>query len=309
MSEFTNLRCALAAAVTLGVAGLAPLTAAHAQAAFGGATSVTARDCTPSGPTSPCPGTGREPVFTFAESGGPQLSSNTTLSLSDGSTGFGSVTFGALDLPILHASSNSGPNTRINSNNAGYQEFTYDGATASAFSIQATLQVDGSSISDATGQLPLGSHYDALIEIFDTSAFSSIAIPDDILTDAGISGCGASGLLAFGEVTGPGSGPLTVTVSTQSCSGSPLMITPGEQFIVAAELQTASNRGGFIDVSHTFTTALDPTLGADVVQNLETHLVSAESGVPEPAIWSFMLIGFGGLGAALRAARRRALLA
>lgn len=36
---------------------------------------------------------------------------------------------------------------------------------------------------------------------------------------------------------------------------------------------------------------------------------SAASGAPEPAAWSLMLLGFGGLGAALRAARRRTAVA
>jgi hypothetical protein len=37
--------------------------------------------------------------------------------------------------------------------------------------------------------------------------------------------------------------------------------------------------------------------------------VSASATVPEPATWMFMLLGFGGLGGALRSARRRARLA
>jgi hypothetical protein len=34
--------------------------------------------------------------------------------------------------------------------------------------------------------------------------------------------------------------------------------------------------------------------------------VGIDGGIPEPAAWALMLIGFGGIGASLRAARRKA---
>ncbi len=46
--------------------------------------------------------------------------------------------------------------------------------------------------------------------------------------------------------------------------------------------------------------------GGDLARN---YAFRADGGVPEPATWGLMLMGFGGLGAALRANRRRTALA
>jgi hypothetical protein len=66
------------------------------------------------------------------------------------------------------------------------------------------------------------------------------------------------------------------------------------------------NRGGWVDASHTFVMKLDSALPQDVRENLIANLQST-GGVPEPASWAMMILGFFGLGEALR--RRRALAA
>lgn len=51
------------------------------------------------------------------------------------------------------------------------------------------------------------------------------------------------------------------------------------------------------------------TLGGQLNTGFTNISVGSTNGVPEPAAWSLMLIGFGGLGAALRARRRASLAA
>jgi len=74
-------------------------------------------------------------------------------------------------------------------------------------------------------------------------------------------------------------------------------------------LQLQVNRGGFADSTHTFTTELDPTLSDAARAALTAGLVSGRSilGVPEPETWALMMLGFFGVGGALR--RRRGLAA
>ena len=58
----------------------------------------------------------------------------------------------------------------------------------------------------------------------------------------------------------------------------------------------------FADYSHTVHTYLDAGAGAPDVIGLSGHDYAAPTpgGVPEPAAWALMLLGFGGIGAALR---------
>lgn len=61
-----------------------------------------------------------------------------------------------------------------------------------------------------------------------------------------------------------------------------------------------------------FTTRADPFMAFQVSidgQQLSFALDDSGAGVPEPATWGLMLVGFGGLGAALRARRRSLALA
>ena len=295
----------ISAAMAAAAAVAAP--SAHAEI-FGGATSVTARSCAEDAVTQFCPTElPADRVFTFVENGGPEIGSDASLSLPDGSTGFGEVTFDSpLNLPIIRASTYSGPETRINSNDAGYQEYTYTGDAPSVISFTSTLHIDDASTDGSTGGFPLGGSYDVFVSILSPSVIGTISTADDVLSEGIFStGCGEDGVLAAGSTFGgTAGGTQDVSVSTDSCSSGPVVVTPGEQFVVAVGLQIPSDRGGFVDASHTFTTDLSPSLGAAVISNLDANLVSAESAVPEPSAWVSLLAGFGALGAVIRSRRK-----
>lgn len=97
-------------------------------------------------------------------------------------------------------------------------------------------------------------------------------------------------------------GPFT----TSSCSNSPLLLTTGEEALAVAGLQLPVNRGGFADANHTFVTQLAPPLSASDRAALEAGLVSGKEalGVPEPAAWALMVVGFFGVATRLRGRTR-----
>jgi len=105
------------------------------------------------------------------------------------------------------------------------------------------------------------------------------------------------------RVGAPQSVPIDFTVNYTR------MVNPGDVFDVAYELELFLGGPGEVDVSHTadisFTLPGDVFLTAASGATFGT--LPGGGGVPEPASWALMVVGFGGLGAVLR--RRRIQLA
>jgi hypothetical protein len=231
------------------------------------------------------------------------LASVTALSTSPqaGSSASGSAAFGAMQFPELHAISiSAGTDSRSDGGADAWHSFTFNGFAPSEFSVAGDLQIDASSLSPADPLLAGGGAAQVQIEIWDTAAFP----PDALANLRAQSSCGASGLLGFAfSVTPFAGGGYEVPIATQSCGSGPIMLQFGEQVTVFAQINLIDNRGGFADASHTFTTFLDPSLGADTIANLQANLTP--DPVPEPGAWVLMLGGFGLAGAGLRGAGRR----
>lgn len=298
-----GLRRRARAAPLLAGAALSAVAALPAAAAtYGSASWVTSRSCASVTATDPCDGEGPgQAIFAQDRQGGLGREAFASLELPSGAFAKGAVTFGALDLPVIRGSASAVGDVRMNSNNVGFQSFVYAGAAPSAFSLSGEAHIVDSSTDAATGLLPLGGLYSAYLAILDPASVGGLATPADIFTTLYGAGCGVPGVLAAAFSTAPLlGGEARFGLSTVSCSGSPLVLSPGDEVLTVAGFQIPTNRGGFIDASHTFTVGLDTALPKDVRANLERSLVSAASAAPEPAQWALLILGFGLAGLALR---------
>ena len=278
--------------LALAILGTAPCIA-HASEIYGSVSYLTARSCSSVTAADACDGSGpgQHPPIADQISGGPSSTASSSLNLADGSSAFGSVNFGAYDLPVIKASSISSASDRMNSNDLGYQAYTYTGTTPVELSYTADLHIDDSTSDGSTGVYPNGAIYTDYVAIWDPSIVSSVTSPADILENFFYAPCGTPGVLAVGSEGGAlNGGEANFTVATTSCSGTPVTLSPGQQILAVAGIQIPTNRGGSVDATHTFTMAYDPALGAATVANLEQNLVSAESvsAAPEPSTRALM---------------------
>jgi hypothetical protein len=247
---------------------------------YGSASYLTARSCAAFSASEQCATFITQP-FATTLTGGPSLTSSSILSLPDGSSAYGSVAFGSFGLPIIKASSYSVGNDRINSNDIGYQCYTYEGASPTTVSYTATLHIDSSSTDGSDGTYTGGAAYSGYVAIWDPSIVGSFVGAVGVIDSLNQYFCGDPGVLAEGYVVGGlTGGDQSYSVTTQSCSDSSVLLTPGEQVLLVASLQLPSNRGGFADATHTYTVGYDPTLSPATLQNLESNLIPAISAVP-----------------------------
>ena len=197
----------------------------------------------------------------------------------------------------------------------GYQSFVYTGPD-SLFALTATLDFT-SSASPVAASMPQGNEIPEIagegsvfvrIGLMDTSAVAGLVSAMDILNYGFTSGCGTAGIYCVASYDfataagGAGGGSLTLD---RGCDGAAFTLTSGTEFVVFIFEQTPTNRGGFVDASHTLRLGLADSLTADQQATLIGGLVSAQSAAPEPATWALTILGFGGVGAVLRSARRK----
>lgn len=278
---------------------------AAAQSLYGAASISSARDCSTTASTDPCDGSGPGQVRIATDiEGGPSRAATATVALPDGSFATGTGTFGALDLPLIKEAADSVGDVRMNANVIAYQGYRYVGPSGTPFSLGGDLHFLAASSSPDGAALPDGAGFSAYIGIWDPSVVAAMTSADDILRNLFFAPCGTPGVLAVGSLSGTLTGGGSFSMTTTSCSGSPLLLTPGEQLLAIAGLQLPTNRGGYADASSTFTVTLDPSLSPGAIANLTSGLQSAMS-VPEPGSWSLMLLGFAAIGLAVRSRRHR----
>jgi hypothetical protein len=304
------------AGACLAVGAIAPFTAAQAGV-YGVQTLASERTCNGASADAECPGGTRLIPFktdgglyrTTAASG---FTETRTIPQSGSyASGAAELSGSGLYLPTLHAVSYAAPNdARVNGSAAGFTSFTYKGAADSPFGLQATLTIDDSELSPDDPLLPKGGIAALYLAIYDEKAFIDNFIDPgtgDVNVAYGASCGDVPGLLgwAYSAIGSPG-GAFSVSASTTSCGAGPITLKSNQKIVAYSNLSLFTNRGGFIDASHTLTTQLDPMLGEEAIRNLETNLSAA---VPEPATWAMMVSGFGFVGAATRRRTRVTALA
>lgn len=117
--------------------------------------------------------------------------------------------------------------------------------------------------------------------------------------------CSDTGAIAIAE-TGVINGPGLHTATLSPTCGSPTFhLDTGETFYLWARLFAFTAGNAFTDASHTFSVGIAPDAAPDVVKQLTDNIVRAPplhvgTSVPEPSVWSLVILGFGAVGHALR---------
>jgi hypothetical protein len=292
-----------AAAVALSAATLAP-GMAHAEQKSGSAGILTNRPC-PADATS-CTGTRNYTQFGGGMSTGFSISGD---DIPGGASAAGSVSFGDGYLPTIKARSQAGAETRTGASVVAFRSFTYEGDAAIDLALTGALHYVTSG-DFLAGEAPGEGQLYVALSLLSVSALAAYGPDTDAVTlisnnDVNFADC-SSGAIAQSDYSGFGtSGENTVTIGlSTACDGGAITINPGDQFVLVATLQSISNRGGFIDAMNTFVIQYDEenTVFTDTgekvgLANLQS---TVNGGIPEPGTWALMILGFGGVGAALR---------
>ncbi len=214
----------------------------------------------------------------------------------------------------------AGAETRTGASVTAFQSFTYQGATAIDLAISGQLHFFTSGdvagpfqANEFAGDGGLNVAF-GLMRVSDlTSLVNPSSTGQQIISNVSSSfaDC-ASGALAAGGYNSSGvqAGEHTVNIGLSSrCSGGAIRLNQGDSFVVFATLQAISNRGGFLDATHTFSVQYDEqntflagtqdSVGAGFLNNN----IAQGAAVPEPTSWALLISGFGIAGSMLR--RRR----
>ncbi len=287
---------------------------------FGAAVYLTSRNCNGVAAGDNCLGA-TNPNIRIVQSvrdGGAGVGASTSLSPTAGGYEKSTVSYGALDLPVIRAYAQAGADNRNNTNSYGYQSFVYTGAAATAFALTATLDFTSSGAPvaaatpmDVAAPEVAGEGFTYVsIGLLDPSAVTGLVTATDIINFGFSNACGDPGVIGrvdfrfASPAAGAGGGMLTLSTG---CDGNPIMLTPGQEILAFLLQQTPTNRGGFVDATHTLTLGLGNDLSAAQKTALLDGLISARSAVPEPASWAMLITGFALAGTAMR--RRRAVAA
>lgn len=300
---------AVAAAAVLST-GAVP---AAAAGSFGTATNTSLRRCNAS-LASDCPGS---TLLKAVRQGGPGRNRIASRLQADagsaqaGSYATGSAELRGIGLPVIKASAYAaGTDSRLVGSAQVWQTITWRGGAPTAFGLAGNLHFADSTASPINGLAAGGSSFTAFIYIWDAALFPFQPGSPPFFGLEGYTNdpCSLAGMLGAAAVNGitPG-GEFDIGLQTTACGGGSLRLNSGQSIVVHTNFNLFVNRGGFIDATQTFTTAIDPALGVETVAGLTDGLAFAGAAVPEPANWALLIAGFGLTGAAMR--RRRVTVA
>lgn len=224
------------------------------------------------------------------------------------------VSQGTLLLPQISGATLAGSDDRMNINAFGFQSYTWTGQTASLFSLAGNLHIVDSGRQDQIIEQRAGdwarvggARAESYVAVWDPSILAGFTTAQDLIDNLLFAACGQAGVLGVGRqnITLRG-GEFSSSVATTECSEGSLIVQPGQEVLAVSGLRLPTNRGGFVDATHTFTTVLDPSLSQQTRDALASGLVAAVEvpAVPEPATWAMLVVGFGLMAGAARYRRR-----
>ena len=216
---------------------------------------------------------------------------------------FGSVSFGGpVALPIVKGSTTPSDVSRINANLYGYQKYSYSGSgTQLPLIIELTYNIGDYNVNTSgpeIGTRPGGASIGVVLSVIDGN------VTMNQMRDAGIAGfnsltCGSepSGW-PTGSILGTATfdnpehqvGPQSTILTLQSCAapGQPIQLTAGQDFIVAASMQTPTRgkapqppsvsgaaTNGYVDAANTLRVTFDPAAPPALIQALADSIAPA----------------------------------
>ncbi len=318
----------LAAVSSFAFVGIAAAPAAAAPTGFGSAAFQSARYCRTEGggggsvlaPGVNCMA-GFNPRIQTVQTGGDGVAINSAFDTIIGGRIESRVLFGELDLPVIKSGAWADDDTRIASTIVTFMGFSFGGAEETLYALDAVIDWTSSGAPGALADLasnpaaPSGEYGGEglgglQLYLWDAAYVPAFGSPGSITNFLPSTACGTAGVLANSSVTlgtaAAGPGAVTGSLNT-ACGGGSIMLQPGQDYVLFAQLQTVANRNGFMDATNTITVQLAEELPPEVRDTLLQNVVSSRSLVPEPASWAMLIAGFGLVGATLR--RRRAALA
>lgn len=305
MKIWSGLRGAAAVIGGVSSLALAPSIARADTPTIGATGIITDRPCTNT-PGQSCVTGARDYA---GETGGFVSSTSASAALPGGGTASYDVSFNGGYLPVIKLGSQAGASTRVGSSASGWQLLTYTGSQSIDLALNGALHYFTSGDATAGDGAGEGSMY-AFFSILAPSALagydSSTSLDTQINNSAFNFAHCSDGAIGWSDYSslGQSAGEYTANLGLSTgCNGGAITLHPGDQFIVVASLQAISNQGGFTDATHTFNVQYDlnNTVFTDTGQKVgASFLQEAITGVPEPSTWALMLLGFGGIGLALR---------
>lgn len=181
---------------------------------------------------------------------------------------------------------------RLGANAVGLQSYTYVGAAPTPFALEAELDFMSTGWAAdiegvVSGESPGASTIFANLWILDAVDFSSLAVLEDAVNLVTGDCSRIRGLVQITPTGSAGYQVISGATRTTTCVGGvfgfsddPLMLTPGQEITVLAQLGAFSNRGGMIDATNTLVVRLDPALPAEARAAVRGSLIAA---VPAPA--------------------------
>ena len=280
------------------------------------------RNC-PAVATTVCDGrTADQRTVQSAETGGSGQSATSIFTATGtgvGSSSYAAVRFGDFGFPEIKASVTSVGNVRLGNNIYAYQSYTYTGAEEFDLLLAANFHIVDSSTDNSTGNYPGGTSASAGFAIWDADDFYSYSSPDYAGDDGfaapvGLWGqqylFGAAACGSFGGDPAPratssnghalSGGSANIAIGQTNCGEETLTLYRGDRFVIASYAQLIANRDAFADATGTFRIGLDPAGGAANIAAFRDGVVLGAPGVPEPATWALMIVGFGLVGSAAR---------